>query len=1348
MAPTRRSTRAKSTDQGAAASSPSTRATRARPATKTYSPVAKPRAKQTRKTAPQARAVPEVGKEEEEEKVREEQKPKGRSTRRGAAKTQTVPRAEGKEKKEIISQEEIEDIVAVTTRRSGRSASVASLQSPAKSRAARGRVAKKVAPAKRIRGAVVEEEDNEEEEEEEEEVVPEATPTKTSRGRKPLIEATNSHPPTPSTEVLDAVVVRSRSKREDPKTLKNPIDESVAAENSTNASATPSWARKRGGRRAKVADEAAGDNLGQHAKAVIGLTNVDVEDTKVKDAETEPMVGKGRGRKKGMKLPQDEVVVGELETTIAVVEPGPVPKGRGNRRGKKAEAVPEEPEAIAEDIAIDVAEPGPVLKEKSKRGKKADAIPDIIPEGPQVIIEDTAVEVAKPEPAPRGRVNKRGKKADVISKEPEDVAQPEPVLRERPSRKGKQANAAPGESEAIIEETAVVAESEPAPRGKGRKGKKVDPVPEEPDAIIEETTIDVTGPELAARVRGSRRGNKIDAVPEDTAADPEPVVAKGKGRGKGKKVAEEIEAVVGEPESVVEELWPVTAKGGGRKKGKKVDTIVAEPETVVEDTEAGAAEPEPVVARRKGGRRAAKTIEEPKTTVEDTKIEVAGHDEPSLPKGRGRQVVQVEIMDTSLDQTADAETEAEKADAVVGCAETTSQEPRIGDTQTVVIEEPAVKSKVRRKGKKAAPAKKGTRGRKIVAELPDVEMSDTEVQPQGAEAQPQEIEAQPREAEVQPQETEAQPQETETQPQGTGVQTQETEVDVEMEPIATTTNYTGPSIKDSGVFLENEPMAGGGFSVDKLEPVTGKSDFVAVEEVATEAEAEVVAPESGAAAEKEPILTAQSEVTVEVEVEAITGLAVVVESNAGQTRVTTDETEVGIVEFSKPSTKSPGSSRKRTPKGKGTTKIVAPAEQDVEMGETSVEGEKAGPNIESEPAIGKSSTDIEMPASGVGIELKELVRTPKPRKKAKKSAMATKKERQAKSAAKKAKGSMGGFEALDTSSDIFYDGVSPKVEKKETKETEGEEATVGRELAEDEEDEPDLPRPFSSPVTKLTIVLSPRRASPDPDLDPIKTPVPSSPIDHRMSHPLNSSPIRQNGPDPVVLASPRLVTTPSSSPSKKRSTPNTRTPINRLPGSGVSFGRNLEDSRDVRSISTPARGRNSSVASSPIMMPPATPNVVAGDARSPTKHTPTKESEVVRDVLDRVDEPSLLVGGVTNINSSPMKNSTPIRAGFGIEKSSPVGRLNFGGSDISQSSPLVGRLQINDPSLLLSSPLAVSPKTFSPTKTQQNSPTRSSPLKHSPLGKFNCLLNFVCHNLIYGYYSNGVYWVFWGRNLG
>lgn len=1279
---------------------------RARSATKTYSPVAKPRAKQTRKTAPQARAVPEVEeKEEEEEKVQEEQKPKARSTRRGAAKAQTGPSAEGKKKgKEIISQEEIEDIVAVTTRRSGRSASVASLQSPAKSKAARGRVAKKVAPARKIRGAVVEEEEKEKEEEEEDEdddVAPEATPTKTSRGRKPLIGATNSHPPTPSTEVLDAVVVRSRSKREDTKTLKISIDESLVTENSINAPATPSWARKRGGRKAKVVDEAADDNLGQHAEAEMELTNVDVEDTKVKDAE--PMVVKGRGRKKG-KLPQGEAVVEELETTIAVVEPEPAPKGRGNRRGKKAEAVLEEPEAIAEDIAIDVAEPGPVLKGKSRRVKKADAIPDTIPEELQAIIEDTAIKVAKPEPVPKGRANKKGKKADVISKEPEDVAQPEPVLRERPSRKGKQANAAPEEFKVVIEETAVVAESEPAPKGKGRRGKKVNPVPEEPDVIIEETTIDVAGPELASRGRGNRRGNKVDAVLEGTAADPEPVVAKVKGRGKGKKVVEEIEAVLEEPEPVVEEPRPVTAKGGGRKKGKKVDTIVAEPETVVEDTGAGVAESEPVVAKRKGGRRAAKAVEGPKTTVEDTKIEVAGHDEPSLPRGRGRQVVQVEIMDTNVDQTAvDAGTDIEKVDVVVDDIEAASQEPRVvEDTQTVVTEEPAVKSKVRRKGKKTTQAKKGTRGRKVVAELPDVEMSDTDVQTQETE-----------------------------------VQTRETEVDVEMEPIATTTtNSTGPSIKDSGVFLENEPITGG-FNVDKPESVAGGSGFVAVEEVAVaaEAEAEIIAPESGAAAEEEPIITAQSEVTVDVEPEVIAGLAVVVESNAGQARVITDETEVGIAEPSKPFTKSPESSRKMTPRGKGMTKIVAPVEQDVEMGETSVE--KTGPNIESELAIGKSSTDIEMLASDVGTGLEEAVRTPKPRKKAKKFATITKKERQARSAAKKA---MGGVEALDTSSDIFYDGVPPeKIENKETKETEGGEATVGRELAENEEDEPDLPQPFSSPVTKLTIVLSPRRTSPDPDLDPIKTPVPSSPIDHRMSHPLNSSPIRQNGPDPVVLASPRLVTTPSSSPSKKRSTPNTRTPINRLPGSSISFGRGLEDSRDVRSISTPARGRNSSVASSPIMMPPATPNVVAGDARSPTKYTPTKESEVVRDVLDRVDEPSLLVG-VTNINSSPVKNSTPIRTSFGIEKSSPVGRLNFGGSDISQSSPLVGRLQINDPSLLLSSPLAAPPKTFSPTKTQQNSPTRSSPLKHSPLGKFGSLLDFVYHSLIYGYDSNGVLW--------
>lgn len=1283
MAPTRRSTRAKSTDKVVAGPSPSTRATRARPATKTGSPAAKSRTKQPRKTASKAQAILEAKEteeeeeEEEQEKVQEKQKPKAKSTRRGVAKAQTVPRAEEEEEeeKEVISQEEIEGVVAAATRRSNRAASVASLQTPTKSKAARGRVAKKVAPARKTRGAVVEEE---------EEVVPEVTHTKTSRGRKPHIETTNS-PVTTSTEILDAVVVKSRSKRQDAKKLKNLIEEPAVAEDSVDASATPSWAKKRGGKKAKVVgDEAADSNLDQHTGAEMELAKVDdVEDTSIKDTEPEPVVAKGRGRKKGMKAPEGEAVVEELETTIEVVKSEPALKGRGSRKGKKAEAIPEESEAIAEEIAVGVAEPEPVSKGKSKRDRKAGAVPE------GTIIEDTTIEDTKPEPAPKGRGGKKGRKVDAVSKEPQvivEVAQPEPVLKGRVGRRGKQVDPVTEEPEDIIEEAAIVAETE-APKGRSKRGKKADAVPEE--TVTEDTTIEVTKPEPAPKGRGSRRGNKIDAVIE-TAVDLEPVVAKGKGRGKGKKVVEEIEAIAEEPESVVEEPRPVPAKGTGRRKGNKVDAVVAEPEPepVAEDTE-----PESVVAKRKGGKRAAKAVEGTeaavealKITVEDVKTEVS-EAEPLLPKGRGRnrgkQAVQVEITDTSVNQTAvDAGTEIEKADAVV---EATFQEPQIiGDTQIMVTEEPAVKSKVRG-GKKVVSAKKGTRGgRRVVAELPDVEMSDTDVQ------------------------------------------TQETEVDVEMEPIAAATaTTTSPNVKDSGVFLENEFMVGGP-SFDKPEHITEGTNVTAVEEsaVVAEVETEVVGPELNVVSEAEPILTVQSEVTVKVDTEVTAIQPVVVGSSTGQIREIADEIEVGVPEPSNLLAKSPGSSRKKTPRGKETTQVIVSVEQDVEMGEPSVGGEKYGPNIELESALEKSSTDIEMPVSDVGVEPKEAVRAPKPRKKAKRPSTAIKKERQAKFVARKVRGSSsGGFEALDTSSDIFFDGIpSENIEKKEVKEAEGEEVMTGRELVEDEEGEPDLPQPFSSPVTKPTIILSPRRASPDPDLDPIKTPVPSSPIDHRMSHPLNSSPLRQNGPDPVVLASPRMVTTPSNSPSKKRSTPNTRTPINRLPGSGIPFGRNLEDSRDVRSITTPARGRNSSVASSPIMMPPATPNVVAGDARSPTKQTPTKESEVVGDMLDRVDEPSMLIGSITNINSSPVKNSTPIRTGYGIKKSSPVGRLNFGGSDISQSSPLVGRLQISDPSLLLSSPLAVPSKTFSPTKAQQNSPTRSSPLKHSPLGKPNLII--------------------------
>lgn len=1201
MAPTRRSTRAKSTDQGVAGLSPPTKATRARPATKTNPPAAKPRTKPTRKAASKAQTVVETEEkeEEEDEEVQEELKPRAKITRKGAAKAHTVPTAEKEEeeKGEIVSQEEIEEIVAAATRRSNLATAIASLQSPTKSKASRGRVTKRVAPARKTRGAVVEDEEAAVADVEAEDV---AVPIKSSQGRKPLVEAANSPAPT---EIIEAVIVRSRTGRGNGKKSKNPIGEPVVAESSLDASATPSWAKKRGGRKTKIPEDGAPDaNVVQRTEGETEVVGVD--DVGAKDAEPELVVAEGGERK--------ETVV-ESGTTIEVAEPEPIPKGRGGRRGKKVDAVAE---ATAEATAV-VVGVEPVLKGRGKKGGKVDVVPqepeavidtvNVAEPGLAVIEDTTAVKVGEPEPAPKGRASRRGKKIDV------------------PQEHGAVV-------ETVVEDTVSVAEPEPAAKGRAsRRGKKVDVVPQEPEAVIEDT-VSVAKPELALKGRASRRSKKVDSIPDNTEVNPELAVAKEK---RGKKVAEDTESVIGEPGSVVEEPRPAPVKGGGRRGGRKVDTVVEESE--------------PVLAGGRGRKRDEQAIQE------------------------------AEITDTNVNQQTAAETgSGVGADVVVGDIEATSQETQIvGDTEVEVAEEPAVKSRGR-KGKKAATAKKSTRkGRKVAVELPDVEMGDTDVQ------------------------------------------TQETEVDVGAEPIA----ITGPNVKDSGVFLEEEPIIEEP-SVDKLEPIAEGSD-AAVEEpvVVTEAEIEIVAQDSNAIAEQEPIATMQSEVTVEVEV--ITAQPVAVESNTGQTRAITEETEVEVPEPLKLFAKSPGSSKKKTSKGKGKAEIALRVERNVEIGEPAVEGENSGPNIELESAILKSSTDIETPGSDIGIE-QETAQARKSRKKIKKSATTIKKERQVKAAAtKKAKG-VATSNAQDIVSDIFFDGVPKNAEAGRI----GNEGVMigGKRLIEeavDEEDEPDLPLPFSSPVTRPTLILSPRRTTPDPDLDPIKTPVPSSPIDRLMSHPLGSSPLRQNNPDSVVLASPRLVTTPSNSPSKKRSTPNTRTPINRLSGPGIPFGRNLEDSRDVRSISTPARGRNSSVASSPIMMPPATPNVVAGDARSPTKQTPTKESEIVRDMLDRVDEPSMLVGNIANINSSPVKNSTPIRAASGFEKSSPVGRLSFGGSDVSQSSPLVGRLQINDPNLLLSSPLAVPSKTFSPTKTQHSSPTRSSPLKHSPLGKSGYSLSFA-----------------------
>lgn len=1386
--------------------------------TKTNPPAVKPRAKPTRKTASKVQTLLEVEEKEEEEEVQEEaqeeQKPRAKVTRKGTAKTQTVSTAEKEEKKEIVDQKEIEDIVAAATRGSNRATSVASLQSPTKSKAARGRVAKKVVPARKIRGAVVEDE---------EVVDPEiedvAASIELDRGLEPIIETANSLAPT---EIIEAVT-RGRTGRGDVKKSKNPVWESVVSGSSIDPT-TPLWAKKRGGRKAKVLeDEIVDDSVSQHTEAETEAAKVDdVEDTKIKDAEPEPVAAKGRGRKKGTKVAQSETVIEESETTVEVAEPEPVPKGRGGRRGKKADAIADQPETIVgdaavatepepvsrgkgkrgkkaedviEDIAINVAEPESVPK--GRRGKKADAVTDqpetivedTVPEEPETIakgtaapeepattVEGTVINVAESESVPKGR---GGKKADAVADQPETIVEDtvvvtkaKPILKGRGSKKGKKADAVLEEPEtivedavadkpeAIVEDTVVVAKAEPILKGRGSKrGKKVDVIPEEPGAavgdaavfdqpeVVVEDTVIVTKAEPLLKGRGSKRGKKADVVPEGSetivegtsikVAESEPVP---KGR-KGKKA----DVIIDQPGTTVEDTVfvakadPILKEREG-KKDKKADAVLEEPRAVIEDAAVEIAEPEPILTGRgsrrgkkvdavsqntevnsepavvkgkkgkkaedtkavaeesgsvveepqlvpaKGGgrmkgRKVGTVVEKPEAIAEENKIKVTGP-EPILAGGRGRKRgkqairdVEIPLANVDLQAAAGAGNEVEGADAVVGgdVGATFQEIQVVGVAEIEVAEEPVVKSKGR-KGKKAAPTKKGTRkGQKVTVELSDVEMSDTDVQ------------------------------------------TQETEVNIEAEPITA----TGPTVKDSGVFLEDEPIIEG-YSINKLEPITEGPDTTIEESVVVAGtEIGIVAQGSNVVAGGEgPVQTVQS---IEIEIDVIMGQPVAVESNIEQTRVVTEETAEPLKLFAK----SPGSSKKKTPKGKGKAKIVVSIEQDVDIGEAAVEGGGSEPNIELEFAAGKSSTDIEMPGSDIGIE-PEAARGPKSRKRLKRSATTIKKERQVRAAAKKAKGfgigNVVGVQALDVVSDIFYDGVLPEnIEKKGAEETEDEEVVAGgRELVGEavyEEDEPDLPLPFSSPITKPTLILSPRRATPDPDLDPIKTPVPSSPLDRLMSHPLNSSPLRQNNPDSVVLASPRLVTTPRNSPSKKRSTPNARTPINRLSGSGIPFGRNLEDSRDVRSISTPARGRNSSVASSPIMMPPATPNVVAGDARSPIKKTPTKESGYVRDMLDRVNEPSMLVGSITNINSSPVKNSTPIRAASGFEKSSPVGRLSFGGSDISQSSPLVGRLQINDPSLLLSSPLAVSPKTSSPTKAQHSSPTRSSPLKHSPLGK-------------------------------
>lgn len=1106
MAPTRRSTRAaKPTDQEAtkatATSSPSTRATRAKPAPK--SPVTKQRAKTTRKTTSKVQAEPEVEeKEEKEEKEEEEEqvegKPKARGTRKAAPKTKIVPEIE--DEKEIITQEEMESVVAAATRRSNRTASIASLQSPAKSKAARGRVAKKTAPAKRARGVAIAEDSNEVVPDVEEEGV--ITP-KAARGerRKSLAEAVGSPTPTAAKLIEEpAVVIKVRAKRGTKKS-KDPIEEPVAAESPVDASATPSWAKKRGGRRAKAVEDVEMADVSSNQQNEVGgaeaeVAKIDaeepetaVEDTNIGVAEPEPAVTKGKGRKKGKKM---DAVVKEPEVIVEeIAEPEPVvAKGRGGRKGKKVDIVVEEPEPV-EETKTEVAEPEPVApKGRGRRGKKA----DVVVEEPEAIVEEIKTGVVEPEPvAAKGRGGRKGKKVEAVVEGPEiniEVVVPESATKGKGRKKGKKA----AQDVGVADNNAgqVGAETEVADVGSA--------VVEEPEAIIKEAAE----PEVViAKGRGRRKGKKTEepeAIVEDI-AEPEPVAAKGRGGRKGKKVGfvaeeppvEETKTEVAEPEPV--------AKGRGGRKGKKVDAVAAEPEAAVE-TNTAIMEPEPVVTKGRGGRKGKKIAQE------------------------------VEVEE---------EAEVAKVDTVAEDAAVAIEQPEaiVEDTE-IDVAEPVVKGKGRKKATKAPARKNARKGRKAILEVPEAEMSDADV-----------------------------------------AQTQETEADIDVEAekveLAVESTTAGPTIKDSGVFLEDVPTV-----EEKPESITEQS---VVTETIIE-ESKVVVQESNAAEgeREEPIVTVQSEITIEeIETEITVEPTIAtepkpvavaeVDSNAEQAEIV-EETKLGLAELSKKAvTKSPGRvstpgrvSKKKTPKGKGKAKAVVSVE-DAEVGEQSIVGEKSGSNIGSESAIEKPSSDIKMPESDaeiIGAEPEDVARTPKPRKKAKKSAATLKKERQARAAAKKTKSELGSVATSDAiTSDIVEDDAQPTgIEEQEVEVTAGRETTAAQEEdveeAQDEEGEPDLPQPLPSPVARPTIILSPRRATPDPDLDPIKTPVPSSPIDRRMSHPLNSSPLRQNNPDTLVLSSPRQVTTPSSSPSKKRPSPNTRTPISRLSESGSPFTKNLE----------------------------------------------------------------------------------------------------------------------------------------------------------------------------------------------
>ncbi|RPB17268.1 hypothetical protein P167DRAFT_123370 [Morchella conica CCBAS932] len=251
---------------------------------------------------------------------------------------------------------------------------------------------------------------------------------------------------------------------------------------------------------------------------------------------------------------------------------------------------------------------------------------------------------------------------------------------------------------------------------------------------------------------------------------------------------------------------------------------------------------------------------------------------------------------------------------------------------------------------------------------------------------------------------------------------------------------------------------------------------------------------------------------------------------------------------------------------------------------------------------------------------------------------------------------------------------------------------------------------FALPMSK-PIILSPTRfTSPDPNLDPIKSSVPSSPVTFSVSHPqLHSSPLRNASQEPI-LASPGSVSTPRGpSPIKKWATPNKHTP-SRLSQSGTPF-KNLEDSRDIRKVaSTPTRVLNVDVQSSPVMMPPPTPDAVSGDGRSPVKQTPTKES-LVGDVVLSNAKVNLEMENKGHMNSSPIKNPTPIKADSFI-RSSPAGRLSFA-EDL--PSPAARRLESGIP--LLKSPVASSSSISSPikkTKLDFLKDTKTSALSSSP----------------------------------